>query len=68
VGKVDYFAVPSEARNLSLMETREKRDSSARCVPRNDKMLIFSAAFSAREYSRAEQDQPLQAEVSATSC
>jgi hypothetical protein len=28
--KVVYFVIPSEARNLSLIETQEKRDSSAR--------------------------------------
>jgi hypothetical protein len=41
--KVVYFVIPSEARNLSLIETQEKRDSSARSVPRNDKILSFSA-------------------------
>ena len=39
-----YFAIPREARNLSLIETQEKRDSSARGAPRNDKYLSFSAA------------------------
>jgi hypothetical protein len=42
--KVVYFVIPSEARNLSLMKAQEKRDSSARGVPRNDKSLSFSAA------------------------
>jgi hypothetical protein len=35
--KVVYFVIPSEARNLSWIETQEKRDSSARSAPRNDK-------------------------------
>jgi hypothetical protein len=42
--KVSYFVIPSEARNLSRIETQRKRDSSARCAPRNDKIAIFSAA------------------------
>jgi len=29
-GKIAYFVIPSEARNLSLVETQEKRDSSLR--------------------------------------
>jgi hypothetical protein len=40
--KVVYFVIPSEARNLSAILIGEKRDSSARSVPRNDKMLSFS--------------------------
>jgi hypothetical protein len=39
-----YFVIPSEARNLSLMESKEKRDSSARSAPRNDKIVRFFAA------------------------
>jgi hypothetical protein len=35
--KMIYFVIPSEARNLSWIETQEKRDSSARSAPRNDK-------------------------------
>jgi hypothetical protein len=35
--KVIYFVIPSEARNLSWIETKEKRDFSARSAPRNDK-------------------------------
>jgi hypothetical protein len=42
--KVIYVVIPSEARNLSSIETQGKRDSSARSVPRNDKLLGFSAA------------------------
>src|SRR4029077_6544610 len=42
--KAVYFVIPSEARNLSSIETQGKRDSSARRVPRNDKLLGFSAA------------------------
>jgi hypothetical protein len=45
--KVVYFVIPSEARNLSLIKTQEKRDSSARSVPRNDKSLSFSAVCEA---------------------
>jgi hypothetical protein len=32
--KVFYFVIPNEARNLSLIETEEKRHSSARSVAR----------------------------------
>jgi hypothetical protein len=46
-----YFVIPSEARNLSLIETREKRDSSARSAPRNDKIDNFFAASRARPYA-----------------
>jgi hypothetical protein len=42
--KVAYGVIPSEARNLSLFKTQEKRDSSARSVPRNDIVLNFPAA------------------------
>ncbi len=45
--KVVYFVIPSEARNLSLIETQEKRDSSARSAPRNDKIANCSASRSA---------------------
>jgi hypothetical protein len=45
--KVVYFVIPSEARNLSLLETQEKRYSSARSVPHNDKIVGFSAACKA---------------------
>jgi hypothetical protein len=37
---------PRRPRNLSLIETREKRESSARTVPRSDKGFSFSAAYS----------------------
>jgi hypothetical protein len=43
--KVVYFVIPSEARNLSLIETQEKRDSSAQGAPRYDKNVSFSAAW-----------------------
>jgi hypothetical protein len=33
--------IPSEARNLSWFKPQEKRDSSARSVPRNDNFLSF---------------------------
>jgi hypothetical protein len=42
--KAIYFVIPSEAKNLSVVSMREKRDSSARSAPRNDKNLSFSAA------------------------
>jgi hypothetical protein len=42
-GNGTYFVIPSEARNLSLIKTQEKRDSSARSAPRNDKIVSFSA-------------------------
>jgi hypothetical protein len=45
--KEAYFVIPSEARNLSLIEAQKKRDSSARSVPRNDKLFSFSARRSA---------------------
>jgi hypothetical protein len=41
------FFIPIEARNLSLIETQEKRDPSARSVPRNDKNAVFFAACEA---------------------
>src|SRR5260370_35768402 len=52
--KVVYFVIPSEARNLSSIETQGKRDSSARSVPRNDKLLGFSAACESATHT----DQP----------
>src|SRR6266851_1122143 len=42
--KVVYFVIPSEARNLSSISMQEKRDSSARSAPRNDKNLSFPQA------------------------
>jgi hypothetical protein len=42
--KVIYFVIPNEVRNLSLVYCQEKRDSSARSAPRNDKKLSFSAS------------------------
>jgi hypothetical protein len=54
--KVIYFVIPSGARNLSSIETQEKKNSSAGSVPRfnlnvhrerNDKILSFSAPSSA---------------------
>jgi hypothetical protein len=44
--KVGYFVIPSEARNLSWIGTQQKRDSSARSAPRNDKIVQFSACCS----------------------
>src|ERR1700687_727111 len=44
--KVALIVIPNEVRNLSLFESREERDSSARSVPRNDNVLSFSANFS----------------------
>jgi len=46
--EVIYFVIPSEARNLSSIETQTKRDSSARSVPRNDKIVSLSADCEAR--------------------
>jgi hypothetical protein len=34
--KVPLIVIPNEVRNLSVLETQEKRDSSARSVPRHD--------------------------------
>jgi hypothetical protein len=45
--KVIYFVIPNEVRNLSFVETQEKRDSSARSAPRNDKNFRFSMACEA---------------------
>jgi hypothetical protein len=42
--KLAYGVNPSEARNLLLFKTQEKRDSPARSVPRNDSVLYFPAA------------------------
>src|ERR1700674_2389717 len=43
----DFFVIPSKARNLSGSESheraRKKRDSSARSVPRNDKIARLFA-------------------------
>jgi hypothetical protein len=41
-GKSTLIVIPNEVRNLSGFECREKRDSSARSVPRNDNVLGFS--------------------------
>src|ERR1700688_4886736 len=50
--KAPLVVIPTEVRNLSVFETQEKRDSSARSVPRftvnvhrerNDNVLSFSA-------------------------
>ena len=41
------FVIPNEVRNLSLIYSQERRDSSARGAPRNDKNLSFSGAYSA---------------------
>jgi hypothetical protein len=45
--KVAYSVIPSEARNPSLFKPQEKRDSSARSVPRNDNILSYSGACKA---------------------
>jgi uncharacterized protein (TIGR02246 family) len=42
-GKVPLIVIPNEVRNLSVLKTQEKRDSSARSVPRNDTIMRFSA-------------------------
>src|SRR5579864_5041170 len=55
--KIIYFVIPSprtersrraEARNLSLIYMQERRDSSARSPPRNDKKLSSSATSKSR--------------------
>jgi hypothetical protein len=38
------FVIPNEVRNLCRVYMQEKRDSSARNAPRNDKPLSFSAS------------------------
>jgi hypothetical protein len=45
VEKVVYLVIPSEARNLSCILPQEKRDCSARSVPRNDKSFSFFATY-----------------------
>ena len=45
--KVSEVVIPSEARNLSPLQIQEKRDSSANKMPRNDKIVGFSAACEA---------------------
>src|ERR1700675_383112 len=42
--KVALIVIPNEVRNLSGFECQEKRDSSARSVPRHDNVLSFSAS------------------------
>jgi molybdate transport system substrate-binding protein len=42
--KVLFAVIPNEVRNLSLSKTQEKRDSSARNVPRNDIVICFFAS------------------------
>jgi hypothetical protein len=49
-----FFVIPSEARNLSLIECREKRDFSARSAPRNDKSLSVSASRQAESGGNVE--------------
>jgi ABC-type Fe3+ transport system substrate-binding protein len=39
---VPLVVIPNEVRNLSVLEIQEKRDSSARSAPRNDKVLSVS--------------------------
>jgi tetratricopeptide (TPR) repeat protein len=48
--KVVLFVIPSEARNLSVIEAQGKRDSLARSVPRNDKILSSSATWIRRHF------------------
>jgi hypothetical protein len=54
--KVPLIVIPNEVRNLSPLDTQEKRDSSARGVPRftvnvhrerNDDLFVFSATCKA---------------------
>jgi hypothetical protein len=54
--RVIYFVIPNEVRNLSLVQTGEKRDSSARSAPRNDKNLSFSASCEAAATKNQLQD------------
>jgi hypothetical protein len=49
---VPHDVIPSEARNLSAIESQEKRDSSARSVPRNESVLRVSANGSENAASR----------------
>jgi DNA polymerase elongation subunit (family B) len=54
-----YDVIPSKARNPSGFETEEQRDSSARGVPRNDRVLSVSANCEGGQYT----DQPCGAEA-----
>jgi hypothetical protein len=47
--KVVYFVILNEVRNFTLVYVQEKRASSARSAPRNDKNLSFSAGCNATE-------------------
>jgi hypothetical protein len=40
--KNPYFVILSEARNLSVIAFKKKRDSSANTMPQNDKCFRFS--------------------------
>jgi hypothetical protein len=42
--KLAYGVNPGQAKNLLLFKTQEKRDFSARSVPRNANVLNFPAA------------------------
>jgi molybdate transport system substrate-binding protein len=46
VGTVPPVVIPNEVRSPSLPSAAEKRDSSARSVPRNDGVMCFSARCS----------------------
>jgi hypothetical protein len=50
--KVIYCVIPNEVRNLSLVLSQEKRDSSARSAPRKDKHLSFSETSFATKNAR----------------
>jgi hypothetical protein len=41
--KITLIVIPNEVRNLSVLKCQEKRDPSARSVPRNDTVSLFSA-------------------------
>jgi hypothetical protein len=64
VEKVPLIVIPNEVRNLSVHETQEKRDSSARGVPRNDSVSSFSATCQWGEKSEFRIQVSLEREIS----
>jgi molybdate transport system substrate-binding protein len=61
---VPFVVIPSEARNPSLPPPGERRDSSARSVPRNDDLTCFSASCSIND----EQKSIFATQIAPKSC
>jgi hypothetical protein len=47
--KLPLIVIPNEVRNLSVVKTQDRRDSSARSVPRNDNVFFRSLLGTHRE-------------------